>query len=114
MTDQPDWFAPATSDQLTQLIANTQPIAGDPDSFTVVVGVNLTQLSAPSNDSVVILYNPDTTNQVFVGGSNLTAANGTPIPPGGYHTWVIKANNILYGRVVAGTITVRVTEASIT
>lgn len=114
MTDEPDWFTPATSSQITQLIQNTQPIAGMPFGFTVsVAGAAAVQLEAAASDEVVILYNPSATDQVFVGGVTVTAATGIPIPPGGFHTWVIAANNILYGITLGATIAVRVTTASL-
>jgi hypothetical protein len=107
MTDQPDWFAPATSSQIDTLIQNTQPVINVQTQGVLNVSTPRTQLWAAAEAGVLILYNESTTDAVFVGDSAVTAANGIPILPGGYHTWVIGINVILDGITLGPTVPVR-------
>lgn len=113
---QPDWSAPsdnasltAIQAQLATVIGNTAGISSDLFSGTVSVTSTRTQLVALGALVGAVLYNPDSTNTVYIGGSAVTAADGTPLLPGAFHSWVLGVNAILYGITSGATIAVRVT-----
>lgn len=116
MSDLPDWTAPsdnaslaAIQTQLDTVIANTAGISSDLFSGTVVVGTTVTQIAVLGALVGVVIYNPSATDTVYIGGPAVTAAKGTPLLPGAFHSWVIGVNGGLYGIVSAGTVTIRYT-----
>lgn len=65
------------------------------------------------NRRSLIIFNNDSSTTLFIGGSDLTAGVGMPVPPKTYSPpFDAGKNTILYGRVSAGSIDVRVLEIS--
>lgn len=115
MTDEPDWFTPATSTDIAAMQAtldtingNTSGINSDLHAANVNVGVARTQLVALGALVGVVLYNNDPAVTVWVGGSGVVAGQGTPLLPGDYHSWVLGPTAILYGITAAGTVSVSI------
>jgi hypothetical protein len=60
------------------------------------------------HEQVAQVHNNDASATVFVGGSDVTTANGFPIPAGEYRAFALRPGDTLYGIAAAGTIAVRV------
>ena len=77
------------------------------------VGVTATQLANPVMGSVtdpvpVAIFNNDAAATLFIGGPNVSAANGFPILKQTGITFRLMASDPVYGIVTAGTVDTRV------
>lgn len=108
-----DNFPPQMTPQPVTSI-NINPLRGFIKSTAVTVTTSLTPLPGTSlaNRRSISIYN-NGSGTLYIGGSDVTAANGVPISSG---TWGPEIDAgprmILYGRVSSGTLDVRVLEMS--
>ena len=92
---------------------NILPLNGAITTTATTVTTIATKLPATAAESrrTIIVYNNDATATLFLGGVNLTTANGLPIPPESYSPpFDAGVRTTLYGIVSSGSINVRVLE----
>jgi hypothetical protein len=117
---QPDWTQPASNaavaalgTQLATVISNTNPINNAPDYGQQNIPAASTVIYAAVGTWGLVLYNPSATDTVWVGGNPAQVGKGTPLLPGGYHSWTIK-DITLYGISDGGTVAVSYNRFQIT
>lgn len=94
---------------------NLNPLRGFVKSTAITVGTTATPLpsTALAFRRSIVVYNNDSTNTLYLGGSDVSTAQGTPVPPLSYSPpFDAGVKMIVYGIVAAATINVRVLEAS--
>ncbi len=90
------------------------PLRGVPRSTGVTVGDSATKLPSENlaNRRSIIIYNADTENTLYIGGSNVSTTNGFPISPESYSPPIDAGSSMtLYG-IATTNINVRVLEVS--
>jgi hypothetical protein len=95
---------------------NINPLRGFVHTTAVTVTTSLTKLpnyGVLDNRRAVIVFNNDTSNTLYIGGSDVTSANGTPVLAQTYSP-VIDAGiyMLLYGVTSSSTVDARVMEIS--
>lgn len=95
---------------------NINPLRGFIETTTTTVDTNLTVLpeyGVLDNRRALIVFNNDPSTTLFVGGSDVTAANGLPVVAQSFSP-IIDAGErmILYGITSSGSVDVRVMELS--
>ena len=90
-------------------------LIGEAVSTAVTVTASLTALpsTALSNRRSLVCYNNSSSTTIFIGGANVTAASGIPVPAGTYSPSMdASARLIIYAVTSTGSADVRVLEMS--
>ena len=93
---------------------NINPLRGFAKSRNITVTTSLT----PLPDEVlayrrgIIVFNNDSTNTLFIGGSDVTTTNGLPVPPKTYSPPMDAGPKLIVYGIASTSINVRVLEVS--
>lgn len=94
---------------------NINPLRGLVATTAVTVGTSPTRLPGTSqgNRRAFVAYNNSASTIMYIGGSDVTTANGTPVPAGTATPALdIGPNVLVYGVVATGSVDCRVMEVS--
>ena len=93
---------------------NINALAGVGLTSLVTVGGTAVPLPATpvANRRSMIIFNNDATNIVYIGGPNVTTANGLPILPQSFSPSIDAGNNMIIYAISGGSVDVRVMEIS--
>lgn len=93
---------------------NINPLRGFAKSRNITVTTSLTPLPDEilSYRRGIIVFNNDSTNSLFIGGSDVTTTNGLPVPPKTYSPPIDAGPKLVVYGIASASINVRVLEVS--